>query len=152
MKSKALTYILLAIVLVVWGVIFNKIFQANNNNVVVPAINTNKVKADTLIPVKSYQLKLNYIEPFLGKSYSVKRKVSSKSKIVKVRDPFPIENLSYLGMIKNKKKKSTIAIIKWRGVEAYLGIGEKIDNIIIIKIENSFIEVQVEGLTYKVLK
>lgn len=152
MKNKALTYLLLAIVLVVWGIIFNKIFQASSDESFISVNNSIKIKSDTLSIAKKYQLKLNYTEPFLGTSYNVRKKILHKPKPVKVIDLFPIENLVYLGMIKNAKKKSTIAIVKWRGVEAYLAIGEKIENIKIVKIENSFIEVKVEGLSYKVLK
>lgn len=152
MKNKVFTYVLLVIVLVVWGIIFNKIFQANADETTISDSKPMKVKSDTLFTPKQYLLKLNYREPFLGTSYTVKKKAQVKPKSIKPVDPFPIEDLSYLGMIKNAKKKTSIAIVKWRGVESYVGIGEKVNNIKILSVENSYIEVQVQGVNYKVLK
>ena len=152
MKNKVITYLLLAIVLIVWGIIFNKVFKVNNEELFVYSKTNVTKNSDTLIPIQKYQLKLNYTEPFLGTSNQVKKQITSKPKVLKLNTPFPIENFSYLGMIKNTRKKSTLAIVKWKGLEAYLAIGEKIDNIQVIKIDNSFVELRVDGVNYKVMK
>lgn len=152
MKSKALTYLLLAMVLVVWGIIFSRIFNPSNDDFSVLNTKNSQGKEDTLTTIIPYKLKLNYTDPFLGSTYEVKARVKAKPQPVKKADPFPIENLEYLGMIKNAKKKSTIAIVKWKGKEIYLVSGEKVENIKLTTIDIAFIEVQVEGTKYKVWK
>ena len=135
MKNEAITYLLIILVLIVWGIIFNKVFNSNNDETLVHRNINTLLPNDTLITIHNYQLKTDYKEPFLGTSRKINKHIITKTKIIKPAIPFPKEDFHYLGMIKNSRKKSILAIVKWKGTESYLSIGDVIDNIKIVKID-----------------
>lgn len=128
MKNKFLTYFLLVLVVVVWGLIFMRLFNNKQEERAPQKLYQAKSVLDTSVLYSTYSLKLNYQDPFLGSHYKVNTNTVKKREKVKI-GAIPEEKLDvqYLGMISNKKQKSMLAIIRWNGAEHYIAVGESID-------------------------
>ncbi|MBN2789146.1 MAG: hypothetical protein JXR69_03050 [Candidatus Delongbacteria bacterium] len=124
-NNKRNTYIMLPIVLAIWGVIFFKVFLGNRGG----EIDTNQLPAsfqhdlkDTLV-TNSYELDLSYDDPFLGitSTPKVTKNSSPESSGNTLEETLILPNIIYSGYVKNEES-----------VSAYLNI----DGEIIIAEEN----------------
>ncbi|TKG88108.1 hypothetical protein EYV94_27630 [Puteibacter caeruleilacunae] len=117
-KSKTNIYILLPVVIALWGTIFYKVFWGNGGDepllMEVQPVNmkvSKQVEAST-----DFQLKLNYADPFLGTQY-VKKKVAvatKKSKPSRNRALANWPGVSYNGCISNDKGELAHLLINGR--------------------------------------
>ena len=130
MKNKLITYLLIVLVIVVWGLIFMRLFSTSKEEIKSQRVINTKYTIDTSILNTKYTLRLNYTDPFLGQKNKVfllskpKKNIKLKEKV----QPEPID-AQYLGMISNKKQKSVLALIRLNGEEYYLSVGETINEI-----------------------
>ncbi|MCF8284521.1 MAG: hypothetical protein K9I48_06050 [Sphingobacteriales bacterium] len=130
MKNKLITYLLIVLVIVVWGLIFMRLFSTSKEEIKSQRVINTKYTIDTSILNTKYTLRLNYTDPFLGQKNKVFL-LSKPKKNIKVKEkvqPEPID-AKYLGMISNKKQKSVLALIRLNGEEYYLSVGETINEI-----------------------
>ncbi len=143
MKNKKLIYILVPLAILVWGVIFYKIFtgmedKASSSSIIyTPITASDKTDADT------FSLEANYKDPFLsGKIYTPSQSSNSGSpdnrqSLVHADKSNPIlPDLQYFGLISNSKSKSKVGLIKIQGGDFLLKEGEKTNTN--IKIEKLF--------------
>ena len=90
MKNKKLTYILVPLVLIVWGLIIYRIFNTIHNTDDSPLLNTPiaTINGEKNTLLDTFSLQLNYRDPFLG---NLHRKISNENatKVVK-RAPTPL--------------------------------------------------------------
>nr|WP_319511364.1 hypothetical protein [uncultured Draconibacterium sp.] len=110
---------MLPVVIIIWGVIFFKIFWGNQRG----EIDTNQLPAsfqqnlrDTLV-TNSYELDLSYNDPFIGKNSApkaIKNNLSLNSSNTIEESIIP-PNITYSGYVKNEES-----------VSAYLNINGKI--------------------------
>lgn len=134
MKNKLLTYLLIVLVIVVWGLIFMRLFSTSKEEIRTQRVINTKYTIDTSILNTKYTLRLNYIDPFLGQKNKVFL-LSKPKKNIKVKEKVQQEPIDaqYMGMISNKKQKSVLALIRLNGEEYYLSVGETIDEVELIK-------------------
>jgi apolipoprotein N-acyltransferase len=132
MKNKKNIYILLPIVLLVWGSVVYQFFSFTTTEVETPS----ESKVYTVKPLQQsinqqVVIDLNYRDPFLGTMYAPKNAVPDANKVVKSKGPSrPKETLVwpviiYKGMIadtKEKQKKVFILVIDEK--HYYMKIGE----------------------------
>lgn len=105
MKSKKTTYLLLAVVLIIWSIILCKLLFPNKD----------KESSEVLVSVLEHEiagekdsLKLNYRDPFFGtvipmaivQEENYVGEISSDKK----RDPKSVDNIFYYGRITNRKQ------------------------------------------------
>lgn len=130
MKNKLLTYLLIVLVIVVWGLIFMRLFSTSKEEIKSQRVINTKYTIDTSILNTKYTLRLNYTDPFLGQKNKAFL-LSKHKKSIKIKEQVQPESIDaqYLGMISNKKQKSVLALIRLNGEEYYLSIGETIDEI-----------------------
>ena len=141
MKSKKAQRILLISVLVVWGLIFYRIFiymkkddspKLNQKLKTKQAIN--KVSLDSL------KLLANYPDPFqLSKIKIVQHNKKSIPKSIKIESPkneiiLPLPKINYKGLIYNKLKNRHVGIIVLNQNSQFINEGDSIQNWLIHKI------------------
>lgn len=131
MKNKKNIYILLPIVLFVWGAVLFQLFSFTNSDENIPATNSEL----TIKPLKfnkrqSFIIDINYRDPFLGKMYAentISKPKANGSKIVKTAKPketlvWPI--ISYKGLISDTKDKTKIFMLIIDNKNHYMKIGD----------------------------
>lgn len=131
MKNKKNIYILLPLVLFVWGAVLYQVFSFTKSDEV-PAVNNSEF---TIKPLKinkreSFAINVNYRDPFLGKMYAQQNASSTKVKSSKtVKESKPKETLVwptilYKGIISDSKEKNKIFMIVIDNKNYYMKIGD----------------------------
>lgn len=156
MKNKTITYVLLLLVLIIWGTIVYKVFFYSEPTEELYNIdNLNTTKTITDIP-DTFSLSLNYVDPFLKESRQstyIKKEnnIISKSKEKKNYHPSSTNRntesnhsigivwpkIKYEGMIKNNT--NVTAIVSINGSSYFLKNGEIVHDILIQSITNDSI-------------
>lgn len=113
MKNKKSIYILLPLVLLIWGTVMYQFFSfsATEEEVIVP---TNEISLKPIKAIKrdTFSINTNYRDPFLGKVYTVKNDtVPKKMKAVKVVEPLVWPNIQYKGIVSDTKDKIKIYML-----------------------------------------
>jgi hypothetical protein len=131
MKSKKSIYILLPVVLLIWGVVLFQFFSFST-----PAEVVNSTSPEFVIkPFKMkertpFLINVNYRDPFLGKVYSIQESSKVKSNKVKVKKiPKPEEAIvwpaiQYKGMLSDPKEKKKRFMLVISGKNYFMKIGE----------------------------
>jgi hypothetical protein len=145
MKNKRLTYVLLPLVLLIWGIIFYKIFthgKDDNEGFVESNIRkTNKKDAS----VDSFVILANYRDPFLDRSYRPALRTADMQNNMNNRTglnmkPQPVNiifpDLQYYGLIANPKNKQKVGLIKMNNKDFILKEGESADDVKVLRLFN----------------
>ena len=156
MKNKKLIYILLPLVILIWGSIIYKIFY-----------NTSREEelADEILPQKNisatsvldtFSIIANYRDPFLGNVVYSENNVNEvpKQKVLpqpKVEQVVQWPNIVYGGMIKNQQSTKQLALLKINGKENIIKAGEMVGTIELVKIYKDSVEVKM-GKVGKVVR
>ena len=160
MKKKKIIYLLVPLVVIVWGFVF---YQLSSSFLSTPnyakketlqKINIDEIKRDT------FSIVANYRDPFLGTATSSNRsngsltkKTSNKPKIkteVKAEKPWPI--ITYKGMIKNNNSEKRVGIIKIDGKEYLVKEGDLLKDLKIIEISKQLIKVNFQKESKSITK
>lgn len=155
MKNKKLIYLLVPLTFGVWGYIGYFIYSTINKDEYIPEINVSKQKKHTNKPIeKDYSLFLNYRDPFLGKISSQQNtnKVPKASKPKTEVNNTILNNIKYLGLIKNKEQGNIIASININHNDYLLKKGDKINGVEILKINSDSLQIKIENKNYYIKK
>jgi hypothetical protein len=160
MKNKKTMYFLIPAVILVWGMIIYKIYQASDTG---PRIN--KPIAEKIIEENEgieevYMLALNYRDPFFGKAPSmptVKERIKAENNVATdaiTRDIITelSSRLQFHGIIDNPRQSSRIGLITYQGRRTIVRQNEYIDDIKIVDISSGFIQVVYENNKYNINK
>lgn len=146
MKNKKLTYVLLILVLAIWGSILHQLFLSENDvdfkEHEVVAIDVETIdKKDEIV-----SLNLNYRDPFLERKSKPKQKTVNISKLKNTtpKKTAQTQNIQwplveYSGSITNKSADNKMALIKINGKEHLLKEGDSKEGIQIGHIFNDSI-------------
>lgn len=142
MKSKATTYLLVAGVVIIWGIILWKMFSPVKDTTPVAATSKKtesvETRRDTLI--------LNYRDPFLGsfpKVDKTPKRVAAATAVVHQEPEQVQHNLRYLGMI--TKDKVNYGLIEINGLLYTLKAGESADGYKVEKVFDGSVVVRWKG-------
>lgn len=152
MKNKKNIYILLPLVLFVWGAVLYQVFSFTKSDEI-PVINNSEF---TIKPLKinkreSFAININYRDPFLGKTYTPQTASSTKLKSSKiVKESKPKETLVwptilYKGMISDSKEKNKIFMIIIDNKNYYMKIGDTENEIFLKSGDKESIYVKYKG-------
>lgn len=147
MKNKNKTYILLAIVLGIWGTIGYQIFSklnpgeepivAQNNNV---SFTPKKdIKKDT------FSINTSHRDPFLGTLYNKSKTATASSSKKTVKDTLKWASIVYKGKISKQQSSNSIYILEINGTQQLLKVGKKYEGITLIKGSKKSIVVSFKG-------
>ena len=152
MKKQHKTYLLLAVVLLVWGMIGYKFVSAIN-----PAVESdNSVAiAERFVPKEikereQFTIVADYRDPFLG---TEKTPVTSpKKKISKViKKEVPKKNISYTGFITDNASKQKIFFVTIDGQQQMMGLKDTFKDVKLTNGTNSYIKVSYNGISEKII-
>lgn len=152
MKNKKVTYLLLVLSVVIWGVAGWKVYKAFNVQVEQPVIkqNAKNIKKDSIT------LLLNYRDPFLG-SYSITSALVDtvplkKKTVSNVAPPKKVEpealDIQFKGIM--NIGKIPMAILQKAGKILTLKTGDEVDGYKITKIEENKIVLNKERKKYEI--
>jgi hypothetical protein len=149
MKNKKLAYILLPAVILIWGAIFYRIFNAaNGDEKSIAAEGPHKGAASERSYTDTFSIIANYRDPFLGKLLSVTSdhpKPAIKQQKAPDPKPQPVAlawpALAYSGMIKNQRSSMQLAILHVNGQSHNVKTGETIDGVQVVRIFKDSVEV-----------
>lgn len=143
-KNKKLLYLLLPLVLCIWGFIGYKIYY-NINNKPVYEINGNAllVSKDNKSKIDTFTIKNNYRDPFLnGAISSTSLQLQEEQEGFNDRAGFSniqlvvFPDLKYFGIITNTLKKQKVALVRIQGKDNIVREGDLKDNILIYRMYN----------------
>lgn len=147
MKRK-FTYLLLLFVILIWGVVFNRLFFSKDEP------KTISVKTAQTIPQKiaapTYELIADYQDPFFERKSIKKAPVPVVSQVmetyVEPEEQITIPPLKYIGLIQNPTTKKQIILINFEGKDLMLAQGETKNGIILLETTDEYIKVQYSGI------
>ena len=120
MKNKKNIYILLPVVILVWGLLIYKIVAATKPNATTQElVATAQFNPLQLEATESFTINANYRDPFLG-IVKKKKKIKPKTKKVttkKITVPFP--NIIYKGVVSPKGKNQQVYLISINGQQFF---------------------------------
>ncbi|RDI06669.1 hypothetical protein [Flavobacterium sp. AG291] len=129
MKKKKNTYLLLVLVLGIWGMVIYRFFSYTN-----PELPQDATPQLTVTPVKSKKreiitIDVNYRDPFLGKMYApatANKQIPKKNRIV---EPIPWPQLIYKGTVSDIKDKKKVFLVIINGKSYMMKEKETIEDI-----------------------
>ncbi|SHH87935.1 hypothetical protein [Flavobacterium defluvii] len=131
MKNKKNIYILLPLVLFVWGAVLFQVFSFTNADEIIPESNPEfGIKPLKINKRESFSININYRDPFLGKMYNPEtvlhpKTISAKTvKVIKKAEPLVWPNIIYKGLISDTKGKSKIFMLIIDGKNYYMKVGD----------------------------
>ena len=159
MKNKKLMYILLPLVIIIWGAIVYKIisnYTGGNDTGIV--LSDEKTKVLPVNIADTFSLILNYPDPFLKGEAQVynytktilpqanynKTTVNTAKTKENVQVNWPV--IVYGGIIKNKGNNKTCSIIKINGVEYLMNVGGTYKDVTLIKVYKDSAIVQYKNI------
>ncbi|WP_166923977.1 hypothetical protein [Flavobacterium poyangense] len=152
MKNKKNIYILLPIVLFVWGAVLYQIFSFTDTDEITAA----DIPEFTIKPLKvkerqSIVIDVNYRDPFLGKMYTPqtvskpKSGATSVKKTPKVQETLVWPVILYKGMISDTKDKNKIFMLVIDGQNHYMKIGDTANEIYLKNGDKESVYVKYKG-------
>lgn len=153
MKNKTKTYILIIVVLSIWGAIafqFSSIFKPDNHNTFtqLPTVQFNpkpiKIRDTFFIPLINR-------DPFLGTlQFNTKRKKRIKKKHATERPLVSNYKIRYHGSIKKKKSNEKVFVVSVDNEQYLLKKGQQVKNITLLKGNASEIVIKLNNKLKKI--
>lgn len=171
MENKYLKYVLIGVVVIVWGAIIFRVAGGVSGPDATPAVIPHPVKKEVAALPDSFVLFADYPDPFIpeedtldpiggkktpappaGTAPATTTGTGAMGTIPKPAPPPVTSYLQYIGMIGNPEKKLKIAIISLHGQEILLREKEKREDLVVKKIEKDRIQVVYKGKTLELFK
>ena len=159
MKGKKMTYILLGGVVLVWGLIFMRIYKSMFSDSDVAIASRPVIRKEHQYEVKdTFELIAKYRDPFLGNvqssvrpavftgsvnTFGNKPKVTPKPKEPEVFIDWSI--ISYIGLIKNPGSNKNVSLMSIRGNEYLMEEGNVRDDVKLIQNLKDSVKVSYSG-------
>lgn len=159
MKSKKFTYVLMACVAAVWGIIFYRIFVAvSEEDAPIMAGTVTKTAYFKMVNHEEdpVSLNLDYRNPFSSSTAGFVEEKTVSAVRVNVASPQPPfmpkpqvnwSGVSYSGYINNPSTKQKLAILSVNGKEVMLSEGQSANGIKLLKHTGDSVKVQYQGET-----
>jgi len=115
LKSKRNTYILLGLVVVVWGVLIYQFLSYANPDTQIEEDTNFSIKPLTIKDKDSFAIEINPRDPFLGKVYLEnqikKTKANTKPKTIKIKETIVWAQIAYKGIVSDKSAKVKVFMV-----------------------------------------
>lgn len=144
MKKKQRTYLLLVLVIGIWGMIAYQVITGLSPTNTEVSPNTSEVKFQPLVNLEKDTFSISKLErdPFLGKIYRKKNNVVKKAPKKEVSWPV----ITYLGMIKkNTNENMSVYVFTIAGTQVLMKPGQKVQDVKLIKANEQEASVQYQG-------
>jgi len=152
MKSKQRIYILLPIVLLIWGVVLFQFFSFSASDDVLENTTTEvTIKPFKLKERTKFLINVNYRDPFLGKIYATQEVSKKNIKIVKAKKASKPEEtivwptILYKGMLSDSKEKNKRFMLVISDKNYFMKIGDTENDIFLKEGDKESIYVKYKG-------
>jgi len=147
-KNNKKTYLLLAVVLAIWGVLGYRIVGSMSSDKVQ---NNDAALMETYIPKKvkkkdTFVILANYRDPFLG-TMPKKSETKKKRKVVPEKVELPKKNIKYSGSVSQSNSNNRMFFISVEGQQYVLSKKQEIDGVRLISGNGQQIKVRYNGRT-----
>lgn len=152
MKNKTKTYILLSLVLAIWGIIGYKIVATVNPDTNAPVQDNFNVAFNpkTNTEIDTFSVKTANRDPFLGTLLVKKTPIKKTKKVtVKKNEWVPVV---YNGIVSNKNTTNKVYVVSINNKQYLMKLGQEFNGIKLIKGNNTEITVSYKGERKTVLK
>ena len=151
MRNKKLAiYVLLPVVVIIWGAAIFQIFKViNPDSVAIKNLDFDKLpKSSKNNMPDTFSIVANYRDPFLGRSENhlgqgIKYTVAPVLKKPEIRIAWPA--LAYKGMIRNKKSNKQLVMVSIAGKTSMMNSGDEINGVGLIAISNDSVELSFQN-------
>ena len=165
MKNKKIAYLLLPLVIFIWGAIAYKIIRnylGNNSPEILFNQNENIIQSKNKID--TFSLLLNYPDPFLknqvASNYQPSNNNPQKTTTNKTttannkkeNNPVKWPTILYCGNIKNKNNNKICSIIKINGTENIMYVGEVCNEVRLVKVFKDSVIVNYKNQNKTIIK
>lgn len=148
MKKQNKTYILLAVVLGIWGLIGFKFFAATNpSSPEIAEISSDQIFVPKQIKAReTFAIVANYRDPFLGTVQAPKKKVKKRPKVaVKKKKIVPTKSIQYSGFITDSNSKQKIFFVSVDGQQQMMSINDTFQEVKLVRGTKTSIRVRHNG-------
>lgn len=147
MKKKGKTYILLVVVLGIWGVIGYQVFAKLNpdDSPIVAANSDISFTPKQTIEKDTFSINSKHRDPFLGKPYQLKQTSNIKKRVLKKKDPIVFPPITYKGVISKQQSSQNIYIIAIKGTQQLFKVGKTIHEVKLLKGNKKSITISFKG-------
>lgn len=153
MKKNHKTYLLLAAVLSIWGMIGSKFLSAVNPSTQEIA---QVASEQTFIPKKikereTFSIVADYRDPFLGTVQAPKKKVVKRKSVPTIKkEVVPTKSIQYTGFITDKSSKQKIFFVAVDGQQQMMSLNDTFQEVKLIRGTKSSIRVKYNGRTQNI--
>lgn len=145
MKKNQKTYLLLVVVVIVWGTIGYQIYQAYSGQEITTAEihQPRRTNYQASIAQNDYQIEPDYRDPFLGKIY---RKPKPKKRVKVQKPPVVFPNIVYKGVINGETDSYIISI---NGIQEIFALKQEIKGVKLVRAYQKTVVLQYQKETKK---
>ncbi|WP_430412796.1 hypothetical protein [Kordia sp.] len=135
MNKKVKTYILLGIVLGIWGTIGYQVYTKLNPDEELITTSNGMVSFTPKqhIVKDTFSISPAHHDPFLNKPYQKRRGATTGKKTTKNNKTIVFPKVVYKGVISKQKSSNNIYIIEVNGTQQLFKVGKEIDSIRLVK-------------------
>jgi len=113
MKNKKSIYVLLPIVLLIWGLVIYRFFDFSTDDIPDGTTSNFTVKPLAVMPRDTFNINVNYRDPFLGKMYLPRqvKKSGRKTNSIEQAAPLVWPSIVYRGLVSDAKNKKKVFML-----------------------------------------
>ena len=151
MKNKKSIYILLPIVLVIWGSVAYQFFSFSKNEVKSKENSALTFKLLAIKPRDTSSINVNYRDPFLGKMYSNNTKSVNPKRSTKAtkpelpKTPIILQTILYKGIVSDTKDKTKVFMLIINGRTFLMKKGDTENEVLLKEGNRESIKVKNKG-------
>ena len=150
MKNKKSTYVLLTVVLLIWGLVLYQFFTFSGPETEAAKTVSFKVKPLLLKPRDTFSINVNYRDPFLGKMYTPSNTgVAKKNKkqVQVAAAPVFLPNIMYKGIVSDTKNKKKVFMLIINGQTFLMAEKETELEVTLVKGNRDYIDIKYKGIS-----
>lgn len=153
MKNKKNTYILLVVVIFIWGLLIYNFFSFTNTEAEIPEVsNTISIKPLAVKERDTFSINVNYRDPFLGKMYQPDTNKRKSGKKIKVKEKAPVlwPRVVYKGIVSDSKDAKKVFMVIIDGHTHFMKEKEEQQEILLKSGDRKSITIQYQGEQNKI--
>jgi len=149
-KKQNKTYLLLAIVIGIWGIIGFKFLNASNpNGQEIAEVTSDQIFVPKQIKEREiFSIAANYRDPFLGTVQAPKKKIKKRTATtIKKKETVPQKLIQYTGFITDSRSNQKIFFVTIDGQQQMMSQNDTFQEVKLIRGTKSSIKVRYNGRT-----
>ena len=147
MSKKGKTYLLLTVVLGIWGMIGYQVYSKfNTEQIPIVAENSTVSFSPKQGIIKdTFSISSAHRDPFLGTVYQKKGKSNKSTYVKKSKDTIVFPQITYKGVISKQQSASNIYIIDVNGAQELFKVGKQFNDVKLIKGDKKSVVISYKG-------